>query len=67
MYVEKHGVYPRASSGDVEWSPGDTWYRIDDGLRQGCRGLERGSSLFKLTQAHQERLRPRVTETDAGR
>jgi hypothetical protein len=46
----REGRWPRASSGPVAAAPGETWARVDDGLRQGHRGLPGGSSLARLLE-----------------
>jgi hypothetical protein len=42
------GKWPKASSGPIFCSGGETWRRIDNALRQGNRGLPGGMSLSRL-------------------
>jgi hypothetical protein len=50
-HFEKTGVWPRATSGLVPGSEGDTWVAVDLALRRGRRGL-RKSSLYQLLARH---------------
>jgi hypothetical protein len=45
------GRWPTRNSGPVHEEPGQTWYGIDRALREGQRGLGRGSSLVQLLAA----------------
>jgi hypothetical protein len=47
-YLAVHGRWPPASAGTIPGAPGETWRRIEDALRHGCRGLPEGLSLRKL-------------------
>ena len=42
------GQWPKQTTGPVRGAPGETWLKIDAGLRQGQRGLRGGSSLARL-------------------
>ncbi|MFL5245644.1 MAG: hypothetical protein ACJ8FY_26405 [Gemmataceae bacterium] len=42
------GEWPTRKSGPIVEAPEETWLAIDDGLRDGCRGLRGGSSLARL-------------------
>jgi hypothetical protein len=42
------GEWPTRHSGPIQEAPEETWLAIDDGLRDGCRGLRGGSSLARL-------------------
>jgi hypothetical protein len=44
------GIWPTRSSGPVFDAPGETWSALDNGLTQGLRGLQGGSSLSRLLQ-----------------
>jgi hypothetical protein len=44
------GRWPRASSGTIPESPGDTWARVDGALFKGQRGLSPGDSLARLLE-----------------
>jgi hypothetical protein len=52
---ERLGHYPKSHYGPIVDSPGETWKAIDHALRLGMRGLEGGSSLFRLIQEHRQR------------
>jgi len=49
---ELTGKWPTTTSGVVDDAPGETWAAIDGALREGGRGLPKGSSLFKLLVEH---------------
>src|SRR5438045_3597588 len=42
------GSWPNTTTGPVADTTGETWGAIDTALRQGRRGLDRGSSLAQL-------------------
>jgi hypothetical protein len=49
------GVWPNAMSGLAVAGPlGENWRKIDNALRNGCRGLPGSMSLATLLQAHRE-------------
>src|SRR5262249_49591647 len=50
---ERTGHWPNADTGAITESSDDTWMAIDNALRAGVRGLERGQSLARLL--HRER------------
>jgi hypothetical protein len=47
-FHERTGRWPHGDSGRVWGCPGESWRRIDNGLRLGLRGLPSGSSLARL-------------------
>jgi hypothetical protein len=47
-YCGRHGRWPRAQSGTIEGTAGETWLDMDTALRQGDRGLPGFSSLARL-------------------
>jgi hypothetical protein len=47
-YRQRTGHWPRVLSGPIPEAPGETWQIVDNGLREGLRGLEGGSSLAQL-------------------
>jgi hypothetical protein len=47
-YHAAHGQWPVAAPVPVPEAPGETWDRIDRGLRRGARVLSAGSSLARL-------------------
>lgn len=47
-FYKRTGQWPRVHSGAVPESPSDTWTGLDAALRQGCRGLPGGSSLYQV-------------------
>src|SRR4029453_3331360 len=49
--------WPRLVSGPIEGAPGESWLRVDLALRNGGRGLARGSSRARLLK---ERRRVRL-------
>ncbi|MBI3466693.1 MAG: hypothetical protein HY000_27075 [Planctomycetes bacterium] len=51
-YRDRTGNWPTSEGGAVEPGNDDTWLKIDKALRHGSRGLEGGSSLFKLLARH---------------
>ena len=46
------GKWPGVDSGLVAAAPGETWQRVENALRAGCRGLPGRSSLAKLLAEH---------------
>lgn len=46
------GKWPRTTDGKVWGAPGEKWRNINMALRQGSRGLPRGSSLARLLAEH---------------
>ena len=50
-YHKRTGQWPKADSGTIPKSNGETWYRVEYALRYGKRGLRGGSSLAKLIAA----------------
>jgi hypothetical protein len=42
------GEWPTPRSGPIPESPGDTWRKIDEDMRDGCRGFKGRSSLARL-------------------
>lgn len=47
-FRRKHGHWPRANSGPVEGTEGETWLRVNAALTAGLRSLPGKSSLRKL-------------------
>ncbi len=47
-YHRRTGRWPSAGSGAISNSSGETWRRVDDGLRRGNRGLAKGRTLARL-------------------
>jgi hypothetical protein len=59
------GRWPNAKSGPVEGAPGETWSAVREALRQGLRGLPRGSLPWLLARrfgARNPADLPRLTE-----
>jgi hypothetical protein len=59
------GRWPNASSGPVEGAPGETWPAVREALKQGLRGLPRGSLARLLARRLGARNRgdlPRLSE-----
>lgn len=50
-YQQQQGKWPTENSGLIPGSGGETWAAIDAALRQGSRGLPKGSSLPRLLAA----------------
>ncbi len=59
-YYRRHDEWPGPYSGKVDDAPGETWHGIDRALREGRRGLRRGSSLRRLLAAHHRPRRRRA-------
>jgi hypothetical protein len=64
-YCKRTGRWPRAMSGPIPESPGDTWWVLNSALKKGSRALPGGSTLDQLLIAHRgagtrdrKRLRP---------
>lgn len=51
-WQRREGRWPNAGSGPIPESPGDTWAAVETALRNGCRGLPGGDTLFRLLQRH---------------
>ncbi len=51
-FYRKHGRYPTQADGAVEGMEHETWKQWDVALRNGLRGLPKGSSLAKLRKSH---------------
>jgi len=54
-HYERHGSYPTCEAGVIDAAPTEQWFRIDRSLRDGRRGLPRGSSLANLLQEYRGR------------
>jgi hypothetical protein len=50
------GGWPTAHSGVVPGTQGETWGKVDNCLRMGCRGLPKGGSLPRLLAEHRGRV-----------
>jgi len=48
---DRHGTWPRSSSGPIPEAPGETWIKVHNALTDGCRGLPGGSSLARLLRS----------------
>jgi len=48
----RSGEWPKYDSGDVLEASGEVWQNLDAALRVGLRGLQGGSSLYKLLIEH---------------
>jgi hypothetical protein len=57
-HFEQNGCWPTLSSGTVSAAPDENWEAVDDGLRNGYRGLPGGSSLAQLLQEHRGKRNP---------
>jgi hypothetical protein len=42
------GVWPTLKSGPIPEAPGEKWLAVENALRMVLRGLQAGSSLYKL-------------------
>ena len=53
-HYNKHGIYPKRTSGIIEFAKGKyegtTWAHVDTALSEGLRGLPKGSSLPKFLE-----------------
>jgi len=45
---DRHGAWPRCSSGPIPEAPGEKWLQVHESLSRGQRGLPGGSSLARL-------------------
>jgi ribosome-binding protein aMBF1 (putative translation factor) len=56
------GSWPHKDAGAIQDAPGETWSAVDSALRAGCRGLQGGTSLFRLLKEyrHIPGTRPRI-------
>lgn len=54
--------WPTASSGPIEWVPGESWRTVDNALRKGRRGMPGGSSLEQFLTAHRRKLNRMLRE-----
>jgi hypothetical protein len=63
----RHGCYPTVDAGPVEDSPGDTWDRLHNALRQGFRGLPGGGTLLRLLAEHGRIRHPRAPSPTVSR
>ena len=65
-YYERHGRWPKHTSGAIEGTAGETWSSINYALYEGVRGLRGGTRLAVLLAKHRGRrhhLRlPRLSE-----
>lgn len=51
-HFNRTGRWPYTGSGEVTDKPSESWARIDQALRVGCRGLRGGTTLAKLLHKH---------------
>lgn len=56
-YFQRTGKWPASHSGPIMGSRGETWAKVDQGLRSGLRGLRGGSSLSQLLERRRRKLR----------
>lgn len=54
-HFRRTGDWPTRDAGPIPEAPGETWQAIDAALRQGCRGLQGGSSLARLLADHRKK------------
>ena len=47
-YYRRTGSWPISRRGAVQDAPGETWWRVNESLLRGCRGLPGGDSLPRL-------------------
>jgi hypothetical protein len=62
-HYERHGEYPKMTSGVVEDVLGENWLAIDGALVQGLRGLTGGTTLARLLD--EERGVPNIQDLPA--
>ncbi len=67
-FYRREGRWPAHSSGRIEGTRDETWLSVDNALRGGLRGLQRGSSVALLLEkrrgARHQGHRPRLTNRD---
>jgi hypothetical protein len=67
-FHQREGRWPARGSGPIKGTQDDTWESIDNALREGMRGLQRGSSVALLLEKHRgarhKHHRPRITNRD---
>src|SRR5262249_52136989 len=51
-HKERHGSWPKSTSGPIPEAPGESWRIIERNLASGRRGLPAGSSLAQLFSEH---------------
>lgn len=56
---ERTGHWPTIRAGAIPGTPGETWHKIETALRDGARGLPRGSSLARLLAARRGARNPK--------
>lgn len=59
-HYERHGKWPKQTSGPAEEAAGESWDGLDQSLRHGRRGLPGGSSLAQLLAQHRCKRNPRA-------
>ncbi len=67
-FHHREGRWPAHSSGRIKGTRNETWLSVDNALRRGMRGLQRGSSVALLLEkrrgARHKHHRPRLTNRD---
>jgi hypothetical protein len=65
QFYRRNGRWPARLAGSIAGARDETWLSVDTALRQGLRGLTRGSSVARLLEQHRGVLdklhRPRLT------
>src|SRR5262245_29052138 len=59
-YFARNKSWPHATSGPIAGAPGETWFAVDMALRNGLRGMRRGSSLARLLAATRQVPNPQA-------
>ena len=54
-YYLRTGQWPKAVSGPIPESPGDSWSKVNYALQKGSRGLSGGTSLVRLIATRRDR------------
>jgi hypothetical protein len=53
-HYAKHGKWPNKSTGEIAGSLGETWEGVRAALKDGLRGLPKGTSVARLLQEHRK-------------
>jgi len=54
----RHGKWPNKKSGNIPEAPGETWEGVRAALKEGLRGLPKGTSVVRLLQKHRNIRNP---------
>lgn len=54
----RHGKWPNKKSGGIPEAPGETWEGVRAALKEGLRGLPKGTSVVRLLQKHRNIRNP---------